>query len=709
MTPAVLNPQKRVDIIDQFQSRFANARLPTYKKLDARRLGRGEPGSELWNFSTRNDAYHFIQNASIEELYPSTNQAPKNNKLIQFTFSQEPGLFIDTRNMIVKMKTRMEHNGTAWTAQAPAAGYQKNISPINNVGPSLFKHINSRINNQNDETIAFYSEIDYEETVNCTPTDVYQNGDLTKKGFFKETPGFLNETKCWGTAEADPPTNTTNPARARLCSLYYQGATCELQFRLNLPLNKSQVPFNASNKLELIFQRHEPAYYLMCTTNGAAQQADQPADLVTYASSCYISIEEMKIEYTTMSLVPERAAEYISKFTNESPDEFPFTHHSIDIITPQLGVSEFKLNISQDKLPDKTSFQLRHRRARLGDITMNPYRSADFTGEWIFLINSSNIRKVRLKTQSEAYDALRETINPDLNNPLVTRDDFLVTNSGYSQYADTLTFTCLQQNQRLSEDQRSAGLSLYLKVPNNGNLPGQHDIQIAECIRKDPYHLARIYAGVIAEDDIAKILANLGSFRDFLVTSLLQRNIHHFPLAYIMNTGTHKNGGRHWQALYFDHDHNAFFFDSYGRQPSDAFKSFAEHMLSFSYLRRDHRLQSLDECLSTQTFTPQNYRLAQRTQALDAAQHATVYFPWQIQSDDTNVCGEYSVLFLFAICRTHQPRVSGYNFWYDPENNFYRVRPDSRRKQKDALVSNDKRVRTRFLHLFNFPDPDIFK
>ena len=41
--------------------------------------------------------------------------------------------------------------------------------------------------------------------------------------------------------------------------------------------------------------------------------------------------------------------------------------------------------------------------------------------------------------------------------------------------------------------------------------------------------------------------------------TMLYRNIEHFPLAFVLNTGTHKNGGTHWQSMYIDHEHTVYF------------------------------------------------------------------------------------------------------------------------------------------------------
>lgn len=237
---------------------------------------------------------------------------------------------------------------------------------------------------------------------------------------------------------------------------------------------------------------------------------------------------------------------------------------------------------------------------------------------------------------------------------------------------------------------------------------------IAACARIDSKYLNKTYAGCVTEDDInSKILPSLENFRQFLVTSLLQRDIPSFPFGYILNTGTHANGGRHWQAVYFDHEHRAYFFDSYGRKPAPIFKKFADSMLVFSYLithvPKEKRQMDLKDILSVDYFTFHNLRIANYEKNLRDRSITSLYFSYQIQSDYSNVCGEYSVLFLYYICRYRSPATEGYNFWYN--NNFFLYNHNDKLKKKksinDAFIRNDTRISKHFFLLFNYKDKNI--
>ena len=37
-------------------------------------------------------------------------------------------------------------------------------------------------------------------------------------------------------------------------------------------------------------------------------------------------------------------------------------------------------------------------------------------------------------------------------------------------------------------------------------------------------------------------------------------NVRTFPIGFILNTGTHQNGGKHWQSIYFDDEGVSYFF-----------------------------------------------------------------------------------------------------------------------------------------------------
>ena len=239
---------------------------------------------------------------------------------------------------------------------------------------------------------------------------------------------------------------------------------------------------------------------------------------------------------------------------------------------------------------------------------------------------------------------------------------------------------------------------------------------LADCVRRDPEYLTKIYAGCVTEDDVTlKILPTIENFRQFLITSLLQRNIPSFPFGYMLNTGTHANGGKHWQAVYFDHDHRAYFFDSYGRKPASIFKLFADSILVFSYLithvlrSNNRKVMQLEDILSTDNFTTSNLAKAHREKVLRDNATTSLYFSYQIQSDISNVCGEYSLLFLYYICRCRSPEREGYEFWYN--NGFFLYSHNHKlvktSAMKKAFIRNDRHINYHFYQLFHYKDANI--
>ena len=238
------------------------------------------------------------------------------------------------------------------------------------------------------------------------------------------------------------------------------------------------------------------------------------------------------------------------------------------------------------------------------------------------------------------------------------------------------------------------------------------NFQIEKCARIDSRYLDRVFAGCLLTDDINKLLeSSVNGLRLFLANTLLHRGLEHFPIAFILNTGTHKNGGTHWQAVYFDHEHRAYFFDSYGRVPRPEFIRFIEVIMTYSYLRQRYRDTPLRQLLSDELFTNDALSRAKHRQSLDSRRYT--YFPYQIQNDSSNVCGEYSLLFLYNITRCRMPWRDAYRYW----EQFYLVpttsslgscpccRPANAarsqgqpltRKQQEELLTNDKQIRTIF-------------
>ena len=236
------------------------------------------------------------------------------------------------------------------------------------------------------------------------------------------------------------------------------------------------------------------------------------------------------------------------------------------------------------------------------------------------------------------------------------------------------------------------------------------NIDIKHCIDKDSKELAKIYAGVLTIDDVTHMNSSLELFRQFLISSLLSNKIQNFPIGFIVNTGTHKSGGVHWQGIYFDNKHRVYFFDSYGREPMEHYMIFTELILTFSYMRQHFRSLSMERVLSTQCFTPTLFRVCKDTLLKRSVDNITYnYYNKQLQSPVTNVCGEYALLFLYVMCRQKYPEMYAYSFW-NTGHRFAPITPTSNLNaiQSHQLLSNDLYVRNTVLKLFGFNDKNVF-
>ena len=471
------------------QDRFGNTHNPTYlQQGNARRIQSADAGAEILNWSPKLHVYNLYTNASRAPIIPEQSISPMNENTITVTLPQKPGTFLDVRSsFIVKMTTQMYLNDAPWTATAPAVAYQKRISPINNVGPSLFRNIHFRLNNQ-ELTVGrtIYSEMDYFSTLFQTPLTKYQNGDLTKKGFWKETAGHLDQWNCDDGTAANPPTNALNPARAKLCQMYYQGKEVELEFQIKCPITENiiQAPFNQVTNMTLTFERHPNTYYLLSGPNDAAAQ---PADLSTIAKQCSIRIKKFQIFQTSLELNSTAMAQYQAGFTNEHPDEYVFVNHAVQMFTPTVGAQQFDKQMSYDRVPDRIALALVDKQARLGHIERNPYRFFKLPAltKFQWLVNSSSMYRYYLETNSEAYDRFRTAICNDLKDPLISRDDYLLNDnavapqdSGYTLYCDNLTFTSRRKDGSISEDQRAGAVTMFVELPVGTNLPNNLEFMI---------------------------------------------------------------------------------------------------------------------------------------------------------------------------------------------------------------------------------------
>ena len=140
---------------------------------------------------------------------------PNDDETITFTVEQQPGLFLDSSEMLVELDLQMYYDKTTpWESAAPCTvKHRKCISPVNNVAANLFKSLTVQLN---DTVICNYeySAVDYMATVLGTPSDMYANGDTYDKGFWKEAAGHMTEWDGYTKAADDnaPPKNTKNDA-----------------------------------------------------------------------------------------------------------------------------------------------------------------------------------------------------------------------------------------------------------------------------------------------------------------------------------------------------------------------------------------------------------------------------------------------------------------------------------------------------------------
>lgn len=137
-------------------------------------------------------------------------------------------------------------------------------------------------------------------------------------------------------------------------------------------------------------------------------------------------------------------------------------------------------------------------------------------------------------------------------------------------------------------------------------------------------------------------------FEGVLAADELPRYVLSYPSAYVVNTDSSDEAGKHWLAFFFDSDGIAEFFDSYGGVPGDYDSNFQRFFKTNS------------------SFVITN--------------------PRQLQQDTSAVCGAYVVYYLYKRCRKEPMNFILSNFTKDKGHN-------------DYVVS--KFVRDRFSHLMN--------
>ena len=357
-----------------------------------------------------------------------------------------------------------------WAADGSniAKNIQKCISPVNNVGPSLFKSLVVHINNQE---LCKYGlcDIDYFQTILNTSRKEYENGVLLAKGFFKETAGHMDEWDC-GSDKNDntEPTNANNEARAKLCGLFFRGRKAHFRFKIMFPLtqNHNVTPLNFGNRLTLTFTRSSPSYYLLSGPNGGGTTAIP--QLKTKAEKCSIRISNVKMEVVAVSLGEEYMKEYIQSYNDMQPDQYRFTKHTMQTYNYNTGHQQYDVKVSIDKVPEKIAMTVAHKTWNTGSILINPhimYKLPD-KGKLQFYVNCSSMWDQMLDTDDHrsVYRRLKESLMPNNDEVMITTHDYDVNNG------DTLTFTTVNKDGSITEDLRTAGLMFHLELPEGKNL-----------------------------------------------------------------------------------------------------------------------------------------------------------------------------------------------------------------------------------------------
>ena len=194
--------------------------------------------------------------------------------------------------------------------------------------------------------------------------------------------------------------------------------------------------------------------------------------------------------------------------------------------------------------------------------------------------------------------------------------------------------------------------------------------------------LSKVFGCILVSDDVQRILVDVNTtghaFLQWAKGIFLQQNnndkeednVRTFPIGFILNTGTHQNGGKHWQSIYFD-DGVSYFLDSYGRVAPKIFKRF-EVMIRGLYHYFDHYNHNLQRAFNK--FTMGNFKrygfnkaVNNIRRSLDDENMKTAhvrYWNFQIQDDFTNVCGQYSTFFLYNISsNVRNPLKCAYKFF----------------------------------------------
>lgn len=124
--------------------------------------------------------------------------------------------------------------------------------------------------------------------------DTNQETEWNKVFTKKHRASWMNGTVELMLTKKNPPACAYNPARAYLCSLFYDGGKQRFKFKLNFPVtqNHNITPLNFGNRLTFVFTRHKPAYYPFSGPNNA--EAPNVKDPATKASRLFTSSQQFQ-------------------------------------------------------------------------------------------------------------------------------------------------------------------------------------------------------------------------------------------------------------------------------------------------------------------------------------------------------------------------------------------------------------------------------
>ena len=243
-------------------------------------------------------------------------------------------------------------------------------------------------------------------------------------------------------------------------------------------------------------------------------------------------------------------------------------------------------------------------------------------------------------------------------------------------------------------------------------------------------NLQKSFGGILASDDVEEI-TDIPIYENITLynkqkNQITGKKFHSwlikvfgklaFPIGFILNTGTHKNGGRHWQALYLDSEGVSYFFDSYGRSAKKEFKKFEILLRGFYNFcsNFNHNIKIALQNWNIDAFIQGGLKKAITNIMIKSnyqQKKIVRYWDHQIQDDDTNVCGQYSTYFLYNIsCKVRNPSIDAYAFF---AKNFYyfnsiQEKNKASKKQKNMLyIKNDKKIAAIFYNVFGNKDTNV--